>query len=112
MRLLYFNIWNGEVGKPSILPAYRVTTHHMKIIKIETCFNIGNILERGKEWYLNQVDQEWEVWENTHPHLLPSLKKFVKKEYFKHPFQKTNFIESNPRFPYVVVWRNTKQFNL
>ena len=109
MRLLYFNISNGEVIQPSkALPAFRVTTNKMEIIQIETCFNVGNIIERGMDWYFDQLDKEWVSWEHEHPHLMKSLKKFVRQEYIKHPFKYTNFIATNPRFPYMLVWWNTK----
>lgn len=105
MKLLYFNIHNGDcVPAYTCLPQFRATITGSTIHKIEASFNVTNIIDRGYEWFIEECTEEKESWNFKHRHLMPSLKRLALKQSLLHPFKYTNFEETNPRFPFVVVW--------
>lgn len=112
MRVLYFDIHNGEcVPAYTALPAFRATITGSRIHTIETCFNVSNIAQYGYDWFINQVEKENRSWTTEHPHLMKSLKKLALKQTLLHPFKYSNFDQSNHRFPFVLVWHKDKKFN-
>jgi hypothetical protein len=105
LRLLYFDIFNGEcVARNTGLPAFRATITGSKIHKIEASFNVRNIVDRGYDWFIEECNEENASWTKKHRHLMPSLKRLALKESLKHPFKYTNYIQDNPRFPFAIVW--------
>lgn len=111
MKVLYFNIMNGEcVPAYTCLPSHRATITGSKIHSIEVSFNVGNIARNGYEWFLDSVEDEYLIWEKTHPHLMPSLKKLALKMSLRHPFKYSNFEPDNHRFPFILAWSDNKKF--
>lgn len=111
MKVLYFNIHNGEcVPAYTALPAFRATITGSRIHTIETSFNVSNITQYGYEWFLDEVLEENNSWTFEHPHLMKSLKKLALRQSLLHPFKYTNHKELNHRFPFVLVWDENRQF--
>lgn len=111
MKVLYFNIMNGEcVPAFTVLPAFRATITGSKIHTIEASFNVRNIIERGYEWFLEQVEEENESWTSKHPHLMKSLKKLALQQSLRHPFKYSNFEPASHRFPFVLVWGKDMEY--
>lgn len=111
MKVLYFNILNGEcVPAYTCLPSHRAMITGSKIHSIEVSFNVSNITRYGYEWFLKQVEEENESWTKTHPHLMSSLKKLALKQSLCHPFKYSNFEPESHRFPFVLAWINDKKF--
>lgn len=111
MRVMYFNIDNGACVKPfTVLPAYRAYVTGSKIHMIEACFNVGNITGNGYEWFLNQVEKDFNNWDFQHPYLMRSLKNLAMRESFKYLFKYSNFQATNHRFPYVPIWINGMKY--
>lgn len=111
MKIMYFNVENGECVKPfTMLPAYRAYITGSKIHMIEACFNVGNISRNGYEWFLDEVEKDFNSWDKTHPHLMKSLKKLALKESIKYLFKHSNYKVTNHRFPYVPVWINGMKY--
>ncbi|PEK78340.1 hypothetical protein COF75_22650 [Bacillus toyonensis] len=111
MKMLYFNIENGEcVPAFTCLPSHRAKITGSKIHSIETCFNVSNITRNGYDWFLNNVEEENESWAKKHPHLMRSLKRLALSQSIRHPFKYSNFEPSNHRFPFVLVWSKDKKF--
>lgn len=111
MKVLYFNILNGEcVPAYTVLPSHRATITGSNIHSIEISFNVANIADRGYDWFLNQVEEENKSWSTRNPHLMVSLKKLALKESLKHPFKYSNFEPSTHRFPFVLAWMKNKKY--
>ncbi|USL89314.1 hypothetical protein vBBceHLY2_00038 [Bacillus phage vB_BceH_LY2] len=111
MRELYFEVSNGECIEPyTVLSVYRAILEHNKIIRIETCFNISNIIKHGYDWFQEQVKEENGFWSGNCPHLNKSLQKLVNTVVLTRPFEHTNFYMVNHRFPYILVWHHKKDY--
>lgn len=105
MKTIYFNLSNGEVVKPSILPAYKAVLKGGKVVEIQTCFSIVNVIRNGQEWTGEQIDEERKAWE-TLPHLMKSLNRYARAWLFLHPFKDTNFQETHyHRFFFLPFWK-------
>ena len=112
MKELHFNIINGECVSPfTCLPSHKAIISGSKIHRIEACFNVSNIVQKGYQWFLEGVEEENIMWSKTHPHLMKSLKRLALRQSIKHPFKYSNFSLSNHRFPYVLVWHRKKEFS-
>jgi hypothetical protein len=112
MKILYFNISNGEAVPPfTSLTSHRATIAGSEIHSIETCFSVSNIAQNGNEWFLKQVEKENKSWSEEHPHLMASLKKLALKESLRHPLRHSNFEPDNHRFPFVLVWIKDKKYS-
>lgn len=107
MRILYFNILDGEVVKSfTNLPQYKATFIKGKLISIEACFGIKNINGDTLEWFQSQVEEEFNLWNSNRFKFRDKLLKLYKKEKWKLLFSKTNHIPNCHRFTYILVWLN------
>lgn len=58
MKTMYFELFNGRIVKPGILPAYRITLNwRLQITKFEVCFATRNIEQRGMDWAETELEQ-------------------------------------------------------
>lgn len=112
MSVYYFNISNGQcVPAFTDLPQYRATIVGYSVIQIEACFSIGNIIQHGMEWFQKQVENDYNMWEEVHPHLMKSLKELIVNELNSGELKHFNFQPSCHRFPYVLVWDRDKIYD-